>query len=336
MGPAGRRPALNRREALSALAGLAALSAGALTACGSGSGSAAAKDADGATAVKVGVMPIAALAPLYLGVEKGFFKQRGLKLEPQVTQSGAAIVPAVLSGQQQFGFGNPVTLMTAREKGLPVKIVALGSQAGPGDSKEFEGVIAAKDGPIREPKDLAGKTVAVNALNNIGGLLISGALRERGVDPSSIEFMEIGFPDVNAAIESGRVDAAYQTEPFLYQAKQAGHRVVLYQYPVLGERITIANYFTSEQIAERDPKTVEGFQAAINESLEFAAANPDEVRRVVTTFTKIPPAVAKEMTLPGWSPDLDPASSGLDLVGRLAVEDGLLKKRPDFGALIAS
>src|SRR5690606_41642285 len=71
------------------------------------------------------------------------------------------------------------------------------------------------------PADLAGRTVAVNALNNIGGLLISGALRKLGVDTTAIKFMEIGFPDANAALESGRVDAAYQTEPFLHQDRKS-------------------------------------------------------------------------------------------------------------------
>lgn len=323
-----------RRESIRAVAALAALPM-ALSACGSGSSGVSA-DESGLSTVKIGVMPIAALAPLYLGVEKGVFERHGLKLEPRVSQSGAAIVPAVVSGQQHFGFANPVTLMMGREKGLPLKIVAQASQAGPGKSQKFEGVIVKGDGPIKEPADLAGKTIAVNSLNNIGGLLISGALQKKGVDPESIKFMEVGFPDVNAAIEAGRVDAAYQTEPFLYQAKQAGHRVVLYQYPALAERITIANYFTSEQFAKENPKLVEGFQAAVNESIEYATAHPDEVRRIVTTFTKIPAAVAKEMTLPGWSPELDPKVNGLDLVGRLAVEQGLLKQPPDFGELIAS
>ena len=328
--------ALSRREALSAFAGLAGLGA-ALTACGSGtSGSAASTDDAGVTTVRIGVMPIAALAPLYLGMERGVFERHKLKLEPQVTQSGAAIVPAVVSGEQHFGFGNPVTLMTAREKGLPLKIVAQGSLAGPGESQKFEGVIVRGDGPVRRPADLAGRTVAVNALNNIGGLLISGALRKLGVDTTAIKFMEIGCPDANAALESGRVDAAYQTEPFLHQAVQAGHRVVLYQYPVLAERITIANYFTSEPFAERNAETVARFRKAIDESLEYASAHPADVRKIVTTFTKIPSAAAAKMTLPGWSPDLDPESNGLDLVARLAVEEGLLKERPDFGELIAS
>ncbi|SNT22874.1 NitT/TauT family transport system substrate-binding protein [Actinomadura meyerae] len=311
-----------------------ALAASVLSACGSGSASAT-KDASGKTVVKLGLMPISALAPLHLGMRKGIFDKHGIKLQTQVAQSGAAIVPAVVSGEQQFGFANSLTLMIARSKGVPVKIVAPAAQAGPGPSQKYEGVIVKKDSPIRAPADLAGKTVAVNALNDIGGLLISAALRKEGVDPKSIKWTEIGFPDVNAAVEAGRVDAAYQTEPFLYQATRAGSRVVLYQYPDLGDRITIASYFTSERFAKQNPKVVSDFRAAVDESYKYADAHEAEVRSIVTTFTKIPEPVARKMVLPSWSSDLDPQGNGLDLVGRVAAEDGLIKQRPDFGDLIA-
>jgi NitT/TauT family transport system substrate-binding protein len=334
---------VTRRKALFTLCAVgAALLSMALAACGSssdsGSSSSTATASSGArklTTIKVGTLPISALAPLYLGMEKGIFERHGLKLDPDVAQSGAAIVPAVMSGQQQFGFANVVSLMVAHDKGLPVKIVAKGSQAGPGASQKFEGVIVKGDGPIKTPADLAGKTLAVNAVNDIGGLLISGALQKVGVDPKSIKFLEVGFPDVNAAVDAGRVDGAYQTEPFLSQALHGGDRVVLYQYPRLGKEITIASYFTSDKYAQDNPEVIKDFRAAMNESLTYASTHEDEVRQVVTTFTKIPAAAAETMTLPGWDPNLDPAQNGLDLVGQLAVQAGIIKAAPDFGQLIA-
>jgi NitT/TauT family transport system substrate-binding protein len=317
----------------------------ALAACGSDSSSDSGSSASSGsstsggssgdlTTVKVGVLPISALAPLYLGMERGIFERHGLELEPEVAQSGAAIVPAVISGQQQFGFANVVSLMVAHDKGLPVKIVAKGSQAGPGASQRFEGVIVKGDGPIRTPADLAGKTVSVNAINDIGGLLINGALERVGVDPRSIRFLELGFPDANAAVDAGRVDGAYQTEPFLSQAVQAGDRVVLYQYPKLGREITIASYFTSDKYAQENPEVVREFRAAMDESLTYATAHEDEVRQVVTTFTRIPAEAARTMTLPGWDPNLDPSTNGLDLVAQLATQSGLVRTAPNFDELI--
>ena len=48
---------------------------------------------EGTTDVKVGVIPIVDVAPIYLGKEKGFFARRGLNVIMESGQGGAAIVP---------------------------------------------------------------------------------------------------------------------------------------------------------------------------------------------------------------------------------------------------
>src|SRR4051795_6333252 len=57
-----------------------------------------------ATTVTVGVIPIADVAPLFLGIKKGFFRDQRLNVKTQFAQGGAVIVPSVLSGDFQFGF----------------------------------------------------------------------------------------------------------------------------------------------------------------------------------------------------------------------------------------
>lgn len=316
------------------LAAVAACLALALAACGGDDDSGGAAQ-EGPTTVKVGVLPISALAPLYLGIEKGFFADERLRIEPQVAQAGSALVPSVLSGEAQFAFGNVVSVLIAGDKGLPIRIIAQGAQAGPGPSSRYEAVITSKRSGIRKPADLAGKTVAVNALDNIGGLMISGALEKLGVDSGRVRYTEIPFPEVNAAVDAGRVDAAYQTEPFLTQARRDGHRVVLEQYPTLAPKVPIAAYFTSERYMQEHPEIVQRFRSAMNRSLQYAAAHEREARAIVPTFTKIPSALARGMVLPSWSTDLDPARSGLQLVTDLAREQGLVKERVDLGRLIA-
>ena len=78
----------------------AGLSTGALllaaTACGSSGGG---TSSGSTTTVKVGLIPIVDVAPLYLGQKKGFYEKQGLKLSLTLASGGAAIVPAVASGQ---------------------------------------------------------------------------------------------------------------------------------------------------------------------------------------------------------------------------------------------
>ena len=95
-----------------------------LAACGgdSGGGGQAGKPAT----LKVGVIPIADVAPLYLGRKKGFFKKEKLTIDPQLAEGGAAITPAVVSGDFQIGFSNTISLLIASSKNLPVEIITQG------------------------------------------------------------------------------------------------------------------------------------------------------------------------------------------------------------------
>src|ERR671931_2492889 len=79
--------------------------------------------------VTVGVIPILDVAPIYLGKEKGFFSKRNIELKLEQAQGGAAIVPAVVSGQYQFGFSNMISLLVAQSKNVPIKVVCNGNNS---------------------------------------------------------------------------------------------------------------------------------------------------------------------------------------------------------------
>jgi NitT/TauT family transport system substrate-binding protein len=77
---------------------------------------------------------------------------------------------------------------------------------------------------------------------------------------------------------------------------------------------------------------VERFVRAINKSMEYAEAHPDEVRDIVTEYTQIPPALAKEMVLPHWGPDLH--EDTIQLTIDLAAKYGFIKEKPTLDDLI--
>ena len=109
-----------------------------------------------------------------------------------------------------------------------------------------------------------------------------------------MEFVEIPFPDVPAALEAKRVDAAFAVEPFVGASMAAGATKLAEPFEELAPDLTIAEYFTTEKYAKENADVVERFTRAMNKSLDFAQQNPDEVRRIITTYTKTPPAAAGE------------------------------------------
>ena len=107
--------------------------------------------------VKIGLIPIADVAPVFVGIKQGYFKEQGIELEPQFAAGGAAITPAVLSGDFDIGFSNTVSLLIAASKGLPVQIVSQGVLGGPDESKPWADVLIPKDSDIKEPEGPRGQ-----------------------------------------------------------------------------------------------------------------------------------------------------------------------------------
>lgn len=284
------------------------------------------------TTVRVGIIPIQSVAPLYIGMKRGFFREEGLAIKPQTAQGGAAILPAVVSDKWQFGFSNTVSLMIARSKGLGVKIVAAGSSGAQTEEEASSGLIAGEGSGVTSVGSLAGKTLAVNTLKNIDALAVKYTLGQAGVDPSAVDLVEVPFPEMQNALEQGRIDAAMLNEPFISQAVSEGAHLIARPYHTVAPLLTVATWFTSDRLIQQRPEVVRAFQRAMKRSLRYVVENPDVVRTSVPTYTEIPEDVVADMKLQTFTTELNVES--IEKVGRIATKQGLLDKSPSIGDLV--
>ena len=95
---------------------------------------------------------------------------------------------AIVSNSLDIGFSSVEPLMIASSKNIPVRIISQGVQAAPSTGQSWDGLTVKAGGPIHSPKDLEGKTVAVNALKNMNELAVRTVLMRQGVDVSKIRF----------------------------------------------------------------------------------------------------------------------------------------------------
>jgi NitT/TauT family transport system substrate-binding protein len=307
-----------------------------LAACGGddSGGSSGGGGSDEVRSIRVGVIPIVDVAPIYLGVDQGFFEDRDIDVELVPGSGGAAAVPGVVSGDYDFSFGNVTSILLASSQGLPLRVVANGVSSTADPATDFSAVVVPAASPIQSVADLAGKRVAVNNLKNIGEVTIRKGIEDAGGDPQSVEFLELPFPDMPAAVANGDVDAAWVVEPFVTVATGQGARPVFYPFAEPIEDLTVATYFTSEQVIQEDPDLVDDFQAAINESLEYADSHPDEVRRILLTYTQIPEAAAQAIRLPSWPQEVNWES--VEAVAGLMTDFGITEETADVDALDAT
>jgi NitT/TauT family transport system substrate-binding protein len=302
-----------------------------LTGCGDDKSSSGSSGLEKDT-LTVASLPLLDSAGLHIAVDKGFFKAEGLtvKIEP-VAQSIAAL-PALKKGQLDVIAGaNYVTFLQANEQGtIHLRIVADGAAV----AAHFMQLLVPADSPITKPAELAGKTVAVNILNNIQSLDLNTILRTAGVDPATIKYRAVPFPLMDKALANHDVDAVHTAEPFgTVIAQKTGARMLLdggSGKAVLG--LPVSGYVTTQEFVTKYPKTAAAFRRAIAKAQALATQDRSEVERVLPAYAKVDAKTATELALPGFPTALEPAR--LQRLTDLMRQEGLLKKPLDPASVI--
>jgi NitT/TauT family transport system substrate-binding protein len=307
------------------LIGVAVLSALALVLFG---GSAASSPGRTLTTINLDTLNIANALPLDLGVQKGFFSKRGIEIHKTVLQSGNDIVLALANNNGDIGYLGYVPAMIGRTQGIKFQMISASEVEGTGIDDNWQNIMVKGSSSIRTPQDLAGKTIAVNALKGVGEVMIKAALQKLGVDPNSPKLVAIGFGAMRSALNNGQVDAFWAPEPFVSQGLNLdGDRIVMAPGPVLGKYWPIGGYGALDSWISKNPQLAKSFQEAINESLTYAQAHSDEIRALL-------PAGTQNVRLPIWSPVVD--RDKLVQLAKYTKEYGVISSLPNMTLLVPS
>jgi len=320
------------------IAALAAASMLLLSGCGGTSGSSESEqqtsESPASTAlaktqtVNVGVLGSTADIPLLLGQKEGIFAKHGLDIELTRFNGGSEMVPAALQGSIQFGNGNFLSVMTGVEKGLAIKIVAATDSTPPDPGGDISSIVVAKDSPITDIKELAGKTVAINALKSISEVAVRSSLQAAGVDPDNVKLVEFPFPQIAQAVSQGNADAGFLISP-LTEVFSDQVTSIYHPFSELFSGEPIGGYFTTDQLIKDDPELVKNFVAAFKEAGEYANEHPEEGRALLPDYLKLPAEVTDVVPVPEFDPELNP----MPKITKDAKRDGILTQDPDYDVL---
>jgi NitT/TauT family transport system substrate-binding protein len=279
------------------------------------------------TTINLYTLPIANGLPLDLGIAKGFFANHGIEIKKTVLQSGNDIVLALANGNGDIGYIGYVPAMIGRTQGIKFTVVSASDVEGTSVDDNWQNIMVKGSSSIRTPADLAGKTIAVNALKGVGEVMIKAALKKVGVDPNSPKLLALPFPSMRSALNNGQIDAFWAPEPFVTQGLGDGDRIVMAPGPVLGRYWPIGCYGALESWIAKNPELATSFRAAMNESLAYAQAHPDEIRALL-------PAATRNIRLPIWSPVVD--RDKLVQLAKYTKEFGVIDSLPNMTRLVPS
>ena len=319
---------------LAGLAGLALCTA--VAGCGAGNDQGSDAGA-GPSKLVIGITGLTTNAPLYIAQNKGWFAEAGLEVEIKIAGGAAATVPSLVNGETQIGAGNLISIIQSTEQSIPLRAVAainIAAKSLEDRAHVTSAILVPQDSPIQSAADLGGKSIAVNTLNNLGDLTIKTVAEREGVDPNSLRFTELTFPDMIPAAQAGRIDAIWEVEPFVSSAVAAGMRPVSYNFVGTAPEFPLGVYFATREFAEENPEVLAKFKEVIDRATEYAMTDEEAVRQVVPTFTRISDQAAAEMALPQLTTTLDPAK--VQMLADLMRRHGQAEEIPDLNEIFGS
>ena len=175
-----------------------------------------------------------------------------------VTQSTEAI-PDMLHGTiAMVGGANYVSFFEAQAKGtVQFKVIA---EAVDCKANTF-GVAVLPSSGITSPAGLAGKTVAVNLTNNIQTLTLNAVLKADGVNPSTVKYVVVPFPDMVTVLKAHQVAAISAVEPFLTGAESSdGAKEVVSSCTGPVASMPMSGYFATQSWGTAEPEHGPGLQ----------------------------------------------------------------------------
>jgi NitT/TauT family transport system substrate-binding protein len=247
--------------------------------------------------VKVGVLKLSSSAPVFIGVEKGFFRETGVEPELIYFQAAQPVAVAIAAGDIEVGAtGLTAGLYNIVAGGEKLWVVADKGREWPGFP--LTGLVVQKDGPIHSVKDLRGKKVGITQLGSTFHYMLGNLVEQEGLSLADVEPAPLRTLGAMAeALQARRVDAILIPQPLAGTTVEKGFGRVLHW---VGDRLTsyqVAAIFASNRFVQDRERAVAFLKGYVRASRYYhdaviahkGGAQYDEVVAITARYTEAPP-----------------------------------------------
>lgn len=257
--------------------------------------------------------PSVGSAGVYVGIERGYFREVGLDVEVVPFTGAASMISSIAASQVDAANSDAGSgLLNAIGRDLPMRFVADGSRcmAGLCHVSFLVRKGLADAGGFKDLADLRGKRLNSFTPGSTMHQYISRVLDMAGLAEADVSFQNIQFGDVLPAFGNAALDASFQIEPYTTAALEQGFAVRWASLvDLLGPRqstvIVYAPAFAAQR-PEAGRRFLVGYLRGIRDYLDAfqGGKDLDGVIAVLTANTAVhDAALYKRMTVPGFDPN---------------------------------
>ena len=238
------------------------------TACSGAAGTGPGSEALTHVKLPLGYIPNIQFAPLYVALEKGYFREAGIELEFDYSFETDAVA-LVGANELQFAIVSGEQVLLARAQGLPVVYVAAWYQQYP------VAVVSKVEEKIQMPADLKGKKIGLPGLYGANYIGLEALLFSAGLSDTNVTLDSIGFNQVEAlATDQEQAVSVYvANEPV--QLRAQGYELNEIR---VADHVQLASngLISNEKTIAENPELVRRVAKALLQGLADTIANPDE------------------------------------------------------------
>ena len=285
------------------------------------------------TKIVFGYTAVTDFASVFVAAEQGYFKKRGLDVEPKFIPLNSTIPAAIQADSLQIGGPTPSVFLQSVDGELDQVVVAGGGVTS--RSITGFGLVARAGSGIKTAADCVGKKIGVPGLGAFLHVTFRAWLKSQGVDYKKVNFVEAAFPQHGDMLKGGSVDAVISADPFMSRITETGAGYVASYYSTfLPEGQPTIIYVARRDWAQQNAAAVRGFQQAVQEAGAFIQnpKNSDAVRAAIGKYIKLPPDVLAKMQISPPGPVV--TVKQLDYWVGLMKEQEMLKTATNVASLL--
>ncbi|MEG2028718.1 MAG: ABC transporter substrate-binding protein, partial [Bacilli bacterium] len=225
------------------------------------------KSDNGLTKIKVAEVTHSSFyTPLYVAIEKNYFKEEGLDIELILTPGADKVSAAVLSNDVEIGFAgaeSAIYVYNQKEKDYLQIFAGLTKRDG-----QF--IVSRKENKNFSLKDLYDKEILIGRSTGMPALNFLNAVKNAGIDISKIKTnSSVEFSALSGSFIGGTGDYVNLFEPNATKLEKEGYGYVVESVGKLSGSVPYTTFYARKSYINNNTDIIEKFTNAMNKAITY-------------------------------------------------------------------
>ena len=277
-------------------------------------------------------------APMYVAIEKGYFKEYGIDINLILTSGADKVTAAVLSGDADIGFcGSEATIYVYN--GGEKDYLKTFSQL---TQKDGSFIVAREKIDNFKLEDLKGKSIIGGRAGGMPEMTLEYALKQNNIDPRSDLDIDtsVAFPAMGGAFISGQGDFVTLFEPTATMVEKQGYGYVLESVGKIGGNVPYTSFSARNSYIKNNKNTIKNFDKAIQKGLNYVHSHSDlEVAKTVlkqfpdTSLNDLESSIKRYRENDTWPKTTNFSKESFDHLQDIMIDYGSIDKKVSYDKL---